>query len=33
VETEKGRLEAAAAIAVWITCPVRGLCLALSLRH
>ena len=33
VETEKGRLEAAAAIAVCTTCPVRGLCLALSLRH
>jgi hypothetical protein len=33
VETEKARLQAAAAIAVWTTCPVRGLCLALSLRH
>jgi hypothetical protein len=32
-EIDKARLEAAAAIAVCITCPVRSQCLALSLRH
>jgi hypothetical protein len=33
METGKGHLEAAAAIVVCTTCPVRGRCLALSLRH
>jgi Transcription factor WhiB len=33
VEIGKARQEAAAAIAVCTTCPVRGECLALSLRH
>lgn len=32
-ETERARQEAAAAIAVCQACPVRGQCLALSLRH
>jgi WhiB family transcriptional regulator, redox-sensing transcriptional regulator len=32
-EIEKARLEAAAAIAVCSSCPVRAQCLALSLRH
>ena len=33
VEIGKARREAAAAIAVCITCPVRAQCLTLSLRH
>jgi WhiB family transcriptional regulator, redox-sensing transcriptional regulator len=33
VEIEKARHEAAAAIAVCSSCPVRAQCLALSLRH
>jgi hypothetical protein len=33
VEIGKARREAAAAIAVCITCPVRAECLTLSLRH
>src|SRR5690242_10814516 len=33
VEAGKARQEAAAAIAVCTTCPVRAECLALSLRH
>ena len=33
VEIEKARREAAAAIAVCTTCPVRAQCLTLSLRH
>ena len=33
VEIEKARHEAAAAIAVCTSCPVRAQCLALSLRH
>ena len=31
--TSRARLEAAAAIAICATCPVRGHCLTLSLRH
>src|SRR6185437_7095826 len=33
VEIGKARREAAAAIAVCITCPVRAQCLTMSLRH
>jgi len=33
VETEKARHEAAVAIAICTSCPVRAQCLALSLRH
>jgi Transcription factor WhiB len=33
VQFEKARHEAAAAIAVCASCPVRAHCLALSLRH
>jgi Transcription factor WhiB len=32
-DTGRARLEAAAAIAICATCPVRGHCLTLSLRH
>jgi Transcription factor WhiB len=32
-EADQARREAAAAIAVCMACPVRGQCLALSLRH
>jgi hypothetical protein len=32
-DTGRARQEAAAAIAICATCPVRGHCLALSLRH
>src|SRR2546429_4265832 len=32
-DTGRARLEAAAAIAICATCPVRGQCLTLSLRH